>query len=67
LFHAVENCIARTGVEWCKMASVTNDLARVLTGKTVGLLKLMNDKIKAEHPSHALITTSLRHPPKKSV
>jgi len=36
------------------MASVTNDLARVLTGKTVGLLKLMNDKIKAEHPSHAL-------------
>jgi len=49
------------------MASVTNDLARVLTGKTVGLLKLMNDKIKAEHPSHALITTSLRHPPKKSV
>jgi len=48
------------------MASVTNDLARVLTGKTVGLLKLMNDKIKAEHPSHAL-TTSLRHPPKKSV
>ena len=54
LFHAVENCIAKTGPEWNKMASVTNDGARALTGKNVGLLKLMNDKIKAEHPGHAL-------------
>ena len=55
LFHAVENCIARTGLEWNKMASVTTDGARVLTGKNAGLLKLMNDKIKAKHPGHALI------------
>ena len=54
LFHAVENCIARTGLEWNKMASVTTDGARALTGKNVGLLKLMNDKIKAEHSGHAL-------------
>ena len=55
LFHAVENCIARTGLEWNKMASVTTDGARALTGKNVGLLNLMNDKIKAEHSGHALI------------
>ena len=33
LFHAVENCIARTGLEWNKMASVTTDRAHALTGK----------------------------------
>ena len=32
LFHAVENCIARTRLEWNKMASVTIDGARALTG-----------------------------------
>ena len=53
LFHALENCIARTGLEWNKMASVTTDEARALTAKKV-LLKLMNDKIKAERPGHAL-------------
>ena len=36
------------------MTSVTTDGARALTGKNVGLLKLMNKKIKAEHPCHAL-------------
>jgi len=55
VFYAVENCIARTGLEWNKMASVTTDGARALTGKNVGLLNLMNDKIKTEHPSRALI------------
>ena len=56
MFRAVENCIARTGLEWNKMANVTTDGARALTGRDVGLLKLMNDKIKAEHPGHALIS-----------
>jgi len=55
VFHAVKNCSARTGLDWNKMASVTTDGARALTGKNVGLLKLMNDKIKAEHPSYALV------------
>ena len=53
LFHAVENCIAKTGLEWNKMASVATDGVPALTGKNVGLLKLMNDKIKAEHPGYA--------------
>ena len=33
VFHAVENCIVRTGLEWNKMASVPTDGARALTGK----------------------------------
>ena len=37
------------------MASVKTDGGRALTGKNVGLLKLMDDKFKAEHPVHALI------------
>ena len=36
------------------MPSVTTDGVCALTGKNVGLLKLMNDKIKPEHPGHAL-------------
>ncbi|XP_071745057.1 general transcription factor II-I repeat domain-containing protein 2-like [Lepeophtheirus salmonis] len=32
LFSAVENCIARTGRDWNKMASVTIDGDRALTG-----------------------------------
>ena len=56
LFRAVENCMARTGLEWNRIASVTTDGARALTGKNVGLLKLMNDKIKpCPH------TSSMRH------
>ncbi|CAB4055623.1 unnamed protein product [Lepeophtheirus salmonis] len=54
-YVSVENCIARTRLEWNKIASVTTDRARALKGKNVGLLKLMNDKIKEEHPDYALI------------
>ena len=66
LFHAVENCIARTGLEWNKMASVTTNGARALTGKNVALLKLINDKIKAESWPFPH-TISLCHPPGKFV
>jgi len=37
------------------MASLTTDGALALTGKNVGLVKLMNNKIKEEHPDHTLI------------
>ncbi|CAB4060928.1 unnamed protein product [Lepeophtheirus salmonis] len=55
LFRAVESCIARPGLEWNKIASVTTDGAFALTRENAGLLKLRNDKIKSEHPGHALI------------
>ena len=55
IFNAVNNCIERTGLVWNKMASVTTDGARALTGKNVGLVKLISDKIKAEYPEHTLL------------
>jgi len=55
LFSAVVNCVERTGLVWSKIASVTTDGARALTGKNVGLVKLMNNKIKEEHPDHTLL------------
>ena len=55
LFIAVENCVERTGLVWNKMASVTTDGARALTGKNVGLVKLIHNKIEEEHPDHTLL------------
>ncbi|CAB4064443.1 unnamed protein product [Lepeophtheirus salmonis] len=51
--ESTEGC--KTWLEWNKMANVTIDGACVLTGKNVELLKLMNDRIKAENPGRALI------------
>ena len=34
---------------------VTTDGARALTGKNIGLLKLMDNKIKEKHPDHTLL------------
>lgn len=55
LFNAVENCVERAGLVWNKMASVTTDGAPALTGKKIGLVKLINNKIKEEHPDHTLL------------
>lgn len=55
LFDAVKNCVEKTGLVWNKMASVTTDGARALTGKNIGLVKLMDNKIKEDHPDHTLI------------
>lgn len=55
LFNAVKNCVEKTELVWNKMASLTTDGALALTGKNVGLVKLMNNKIKEEHPDHTLI------------
>ena len=41
LSNVVENCVERTGLVWNKIASVTTDGARDLTGKDVGLVKLI--------------------------
>ena len=44
LFNAVENCVNITGLVWKKISSVTTDGAPALTGKNVGLVKLMKNK-----------------------
>ena len=44
LFESVENCLDRSGLPLHKLASITTDGAPPLTGKNVGLIKLISDK-----------------------
>ena len=55
LFESVENCLDRSGLPFHKLASITTDGAPALTGKNVGLIKLLNDKVKREHPLHSVM------------
>ena len=56
LFESVENCLDRYGLPLHKLASITTDGAPALTGKNVGLIKLLNDKVKREHPLHSVMS-----------
>ena len=55
LFESVENCLDRSGLPLHKLASITSDGALALTEKNVGLIKLLNDRVKREHPLHSVI------------
>ena len=55
IFNAVSSCIERTGLMWNKKASITTDGARALTGTNIGLIKLINDRIKSEYPDHVIL------------
>ena len=56
LFESVENCLDRSGLPLYKLASITTDGAPALTGKNVGLMKLLNDKVKREHPLYSVMS-----------
>ena len=56
LLESVENCLDRSGLPLHKLASITTDGAPALTGKNVGLIKLLNDKVKREHPLHSVMS-----------
>ena len=56
LFESVENCLDRSGLPLHKLASITTDGALALTGKNVGLIKLLNDKVKHEHSLHSVMS-----------
>ena len=56
LFESVENCLDRSGLPLHKLASITTDGAPPLTGTNVGLIKLLNDKVKREHPLHSVMS-----------
>ena len=56
LFESVENCLDRSGLPLHKLANITTDGAPPLTGKNVGLIKLLNDKVKREHPLHSVMS-----------
>ena len=56
LFESGENCLEGSGLPLHNLASITTDGAPALTGKNVGLIKLLNDKVKHEHPLHSVIS-----------
>ena len=45
LFTEVNACMDKLGPEWDRLAGVTTDGCPNLTGKNVGLLKRMQDKV----------------------
>ena len=54
LFREVKSCLDMLGLTWDKLAGVTTDGSPNLTGKNVGLLKRMQDKVTEINPVQKL-------------
>ena len=50
LFIKVSGVIDKFKLPWSKLVNVTADGSRNLTGKNIGLLKRLQDKMKEENP-----------------
>ncbi len=55
LFTVVNSCMDKLGLKWDKLTGVTTDGCPNLTGKNVGLLKRMQDKVTEINPEQKLI------------
>uniref|UniRef100_A0A8C5LJG6 SPIN-DOC-like zinc-finger domain-containing protein n=1 Tax=Leptobrachium leishanense TaxID=445787 RepID=A0A8C5LJG6_9ANUR len=55
LFTEVNACLDKLGLKWDKLAGVTTDGSPNLTGKNVGLLKRMQDKVTEMNPGQKLV------------
>uniref|UniRef100_A0A8C4F590 General transcription factor II-I repeat domain-containing protein 2A n=1 Tax=Dicentrarchus labrax TaxID=13489 RepID=A0A8C4F590_DICLA len=55
LYGSVSAVIERTKLPWSKLANVTMDGSPNLTGKNIGLLKRIQDKVKEENPDQDVI------------
>lgn len=55
LYDRVSAVIERMKLPWSKLANVTTDGSPNLTGKNVGLLKRIQDKVKEENPEQEVI------------
>ncbi|CAM1320288.1 EPM2AIP1 (predicted) [Pycnogonum litorale] len=56
LYECLINCLERSGLPLNRLAGITTDGAPALTGKHVGLVKLLNDKVKEDHPLHNVLS-----------
>ncbi|KAK7886618.1 hypothetical protein WMY93_026239 [Mugilogobius chulae] len=54
LLNEVNACVDKLGLKWDKLAGVTTDGCPNLTGKNVGLLKKMQDKVTEMNPEQKL-------------
>jgi hypothetical protein len=48
LLECAVNCVEKSGLSWNKMASITTDGARAFSGKNVGMVKLLKNKLQAQ-------------------
>ena len=55
LFTEVKACMTELGLDWNRLAGVTTDGCPNLTGKNVGLLKRMQDKVNELDPEQKLL------------
>ena len=55
LFAGISECIERLQLPWEKLISITTDGCPNLTGKNVGLLKKISDKVTNVDPSQELM------------
>ncbi|XP_055789483.1 general transcription factor II-I repeat domain-containing protein 2-like [Salvelinus fontinalis] len=55
LYEQVSAVIERMKLPWSKLANVTTDGSPNLTGKNIGLLKRIQDKVKEENPDQDVI------------
>ena len=55
LFTEVDACMNTLGLKWDRLAGVTTDGCPSLTGKNVGLLKRMQDKVTEINPDEKLV------------
>lgn len=55
LFVAVVDSLEKIKIDWTKIVSITTDGCPSLTGKNVGLLKRIQDKIAVQNPQHEII------------
>jgi len=61
LFRHLCDCFDQHKLHWDKLVSITTDGAPSLTGKNVGLVKKVNDKVSGMYPGRKVI--SLHYPP----
>ena len=55
LFTEVNTCMDKLGLEWERLAGLTTDGCPNLTGKNVGLLKRMQDKVSELNAEQKLV------------
>lgn len=56
LYECVVNAIEKSASSWDRLTSITTDGARVLCGKNVGVVKLVEDKIRKDNPNQAFLS-----------
>ncbi|KAG6921541.1 GTF2I repeat domain containing 2, partial [Chelydra serpentina] len=55
LYKRVSGCLEHLKLPWSKLANVTTDGSPNLTGKNIGLLKRIQDKVKEDDPDKEVI------------